>query len=51
MGELCYRVYDTEMVAIELLYTHENLLTIGNIYNNTTIIIIYIILYYYIIII
>lgn len=31
MGAKCYRVYDAEMVAIELLYTHEKLLTIGNI--------------------
>lgn len=30
MGALCYRVYDTERVAIELLYTHEKSLTIGN---------------------
>lgn len=31
MGALCYRVYCAEMVAIELLYTHEKLLTNGNI--------------------
>lgn len=31
MGALCYRVYYAEMVAIELLYTHEKSLTNGDI--------------------
>ena len=33
MGALCYRVYCAEMVAIELLYTHEKLLIIGNMFS------------------